>query len=141
MLAQHLIASRGGTPGAAQYPAKALERLLAWRPDAAAIERDANCHYGLFYASQTGTVESTLGQTEVLPGVAAAVVGGVSLFGGRGTLANPVVGALLISMITNGLGLLGLSAGVTFIVQGAVLILAASVDALSRRRAGASLAR
>jgi D-xylose transport system permease protein len=96
---------------------------------------------GLFYASQTGTVESTLGSTQVLPGVAAAVVGGVSLFGGRGRLAHPVVGALLIAMITNGLGLLGLSAGITFIVQGAVLILAASVDALSRKRTGASLAR
>jgi D-xylose transport system permease protein len=96
---------------------------------------------GLFYASQSGTVESTLGQTEVLPGVAAAVVGGVSLFGGRGRLAHPVVGALLITTITNGLGLLGLAAGLTLIVQGAVLILAASVDALSRRRSGASLAR
>jgi D-xylose transport system permease protein len=96
---------------------------------------------GLFFASQTGTVESTLGATQVLPGVAAAVVGGVSLFGGRGRLAHPVIGALLIAMITNGLGLLGLAAGITFIVQGAVLILAASVDALSRRRTGASLAR
>jgi D-xylose transport system permease protein len=96
---------------------------------------------GLFYASQTGTVESSLGQTEVLPGVAAAVVGGVSLFGGRGRLAHPVLGALLISMIYNGLGLLGYSAGVTYMVTGAVLILAASVDALSRRRSGASLAR
>jgi D-xylose transport system permease protein len=96
---------------------------------------------GLFYASQTGTVESSLGQTEVLPGVAAAVVGGVSLFGGRGRLAHPVLGALLISMINNGLGLLGFSAGITFMVTGAVLILAASVDALSRRRSGASLAR
>lgn len=96
---------------------------------------------GLFFISQTGTVESTLGSTQVLPGVAAAVVGGVSLFGGRGRLAYPVIGALLISIITNGLGLLGMSAGFTFIVQGGVLILAASVDALSRRRTGASLTR
>jgi D-xylose transport system permease protein len=45
-------------------------------------------------------------------------------------------------MITNGLGLLGYSAGITFLVTGGVLILAASIDALSRRRAGAtSLAR
>jgi len=96
---------------------------------------------GLLFASQTGTVESTLGATQVLPGVAAAVVGGVSLFGGRGRLVHPVIGALLIAMITNGLGLLGQSAGITFVVQGGVLILAASVDALSRKRTGASLAR
>jgi len=97
---------------------------------------------GLFSASQTGTVESSAGRDIVLSGVAAAVVGGVSLFGGRGRLVQAAVGALLISMITNGLGLLGLSAGVTLLVTGGVLVLAATVDALSRRRSGAtSLAR
>jgi len=97
---------------------------------------------GLFSASQTGTVESSAGRDIVLSGVAAAVVGGVSLFGGRGRLAQAAIGALLISMITNGLGLLGLSAGVTLLVTGGVLVLAATVDALSRRRSGAtSLAR
>ena len=97
---------------------------------------------GLFTASQTGTVESSAGRDIVLSGVAAAVVGGVSLFGGRGRLAQAAVGALLISMITNGLGLLGLSAGITLLVTGGVLVLAATVDALSRRRSGAtSLAR
>jgi D-xylose transport system permease protein len=70
------------------------------------------------------------------------VVGGVSLFGGRGRLSQAAIGALLISMITNGLGLLGFSAGITYLVQGGVLILAATVDALSRRRSGStSLAR
>jgi D-xylose transport system permease protein len=97
---------------------------------------------GLFTASQTGTVESSAGRDIVLPGVAAAVVGGVSLFGGRGRLSQAAIGALLISMITNGLGLLGLSTGITYLVQGGVLILAAAVDALSRRRSGStSLAR
>jgi D-xylose transport system permease protein len=97
---------------------------------------------GLFTASQVGTVESSAGRDIVLNGVAAAVVGGVSLFGGRGRLAQAAVGALLISMITNGLGLLGLSAGITLAITGAVLALAATVDALSRRRSGStSLAR
>jgi D-xylose transport system permease protein len=93
---------------------------------------------GLFTASQVGTVESSAGRDIVLSGVAAAVVGGVSLFGGRGRLAQAAVGALLISMITNGLGLLGLSAGITLAITGAVLALAATVDALSRRRSGAT---
>ena len=97
---------------------------------------------GLFTASQVGTVESSAGRDIVLSGVAAAVVGGVSLFGGRGRLVHAAVGALLISMITNGLGLLGLSAGITLAITGAVLALAATVDAFSRRRTGAtSLAR
>jgi D-xylose transport system permease protein len=97
---------------------------------------------GLFTASQVGIVQATLGRDIVLSGVGAAVVGGVSLFGGRGRLSQAAVGALLISMITNGLGLLGLSAGITFLVTGGVLILAATIDAVSRRRPGvASLVR
>jgi D-xylose transport system permease protein len=97
---------------------------------------------GLFTASQVGIVQATLGRDIVRAGVGAAVIGGVSLFGGRGRLAQAAVGALLISMITNGLGLLGLSAGITFLVTGGVLILAATIDAASRRRPGvASIAR
>ena len=69
---------------------------------------------GLFTASQVGVVQSSTGRDIVLSGVGAAVVGGVSLFGGRGRLLQAAVGALLISMITNGLGLLGYSAGITF---------------------------
>ncbi len=95
---------------------------------------------GLFTISQTGVVQASTGRDIVLPGVGAAVVGGVSLFGGRGRLAQAAVGALLISMITNGLGLLGYSAGITFLVTGGVLIMAASIDALSRRRTGSTSA-
>ena len=78
-------------------------------------------------------MQSSTGRDIVLSGVGAAVVGGVSLFGGRGRFVQAAVGALLISMITNGLGLLGYSAGLTFVVTGGVLILAATIDALSRR--------
>jgi len=96
----------------------------------------------LFTISRTGVVQSSTGRDIVLSGVGAAVVGGVSLFGGRGRLAQAAVGALLIEMISTGLGLLGYSAGFTFVVTGAVLILAATIDALSRRRSGStSLAR
>lgn len=96
---------------------------------------------GLFTASRVGTVGSSFGQTIVLNGVAAAVVGGVSLFGGRGRLVQGAVGALVISMITNGLGLIQLPGGINLLITGGVLVLAATVDALSRKRAGASLAR
>jgi len=65
-----------------------------------------------------------------------SVVGGVSLFGGKGRLMHAAIGALVIATITNGLGLLNLPAGVNLLVTGGVLILAATVDALSRVRSG-----
>jgi D-xylose transport system permease protein len=92
---------------------------------------------GLFTASRIGSVDAAMGRDLVLSGVAAAVVGGVSLFGGRGRLMHAAIGALVIAVITNGLGLLGLPAGANYAVTGGVLILAATVDALSRRRNGA----
>lgn len=96
---------------------------------------------GLFSASKVGSVDAAFGRDIVLSGVAAAVVGGVSLFGGRGRLVHAAVGALVISVITNGLGLLNLGGGVNYLVTGGVLILAATVDAVSRVRAGGSVLR
>jgi D-xylose transport system permease protein len=96
---------------------------------------------GLFSASKVGSVDAAFGRDIVLSGVAAAVVGGVSLFGGRGRLIHGAVGALVIAVITNGLGLLNLPGGVNFLVTGGVLILAATVDAVSRVRAGGTLVR
>lgn len=96
---------------------------------------------GIFSASKVGSVDAAAGREIVLSGVAAAVVGGVSLFGGRGRLVNAAIGALVIAVIANGLGLLNLPAGVNYVVTGLVLILAATVDAVSRVRAGGSLTR
>ena len=94
---------------------------------------------GLLQASRIGSIESTAGREIVLSGVAAAVVGGVSLFGGRGRLAYAAIGALVIAMIDNGLGLIGFPAAATFLITGGVLVAAATVDALSRRRSGVAL--
>jgi D-xylose transport system permease protein len=96
---------------------------------------------GLLHASRIGSIESTSGRSIVLSGVAAAVVGGVSLFGGRGRLAYAAIGALVIAIIDNGLGLIGLPAGANFLITGGVLVAAATIDALSRRRSGVSLTR
>ena len=96
---------------------------------------------GLFHVSRIGVVEAAAGRSIVLSGVAAAVVGGVSLFGGRGRLVHAAIGAMVIAIIDNGLGLLGLSAGISFLGTGSVLALAATIDALSRKRSGGSIAR
>ncbi|MBN9199912.1 MAG: ABC transporter permease, partial [Microbacterium chocolatum] len=93
----------------------------------------------LFSVTRVGSVDAAVGRDIVRSGVAAAVVGGVSLFGGRGRLVHAAIGALVIAVITNGLGLLGLPAGVNLLVTGGVLILAATVDALSRLRSGGAM--
>ncbi|MDH2443161.1 ABC transporter permease [Amnibacterium sp. CER49] len=133
----HLYAV-GGNPEAAR---RAGISVAAIRISAFVLCSTLAIVSGLFQASEVGVVGSSFGQTDVLNGVAAAVVGGVSLFGGRGRLVQGVVGALVITAITNGLGLMSLPGGVNLLITGGVLILAATVDALSRKRAGASLAR
>ena len=94
---------------------------------------------GLVYASQLSVGTPIAGQTYELDAIAAVVVGGTSLFGGKGRLTHAAIGALVIAVIANGLGLLRMPAGLNLIVTGAVLILAATVDALSRLRSGGTV--
>ncbi len=70
--------------------------------------------------------------------VGAAVIGGTSLFGGKGKARDAVIGGLVIATIANGLGLLDQASYINFVVTGGVLLLAASVDAISRRRRSAT---
>lgn len=91
---------------------------------------------GIVLASRTFSVSpNTGGATTLLYAVGAAVIGGTSLFGGRGKIKDAVIGGLVITTIDNGISYITQTAGVVFIVTAAVLLLAASVDALSRRRA------
>ena len=90
---------------------------------------------GLLSASYTGKVSpGSGGGNELLYAVGAAVIGGVSLFGGRGQAIHAVIGGLVIATIPNGLGLLNQASYINLLVTGGVLLLAASVDAISRRR-------
>jgi D-xylose transport system permease protein len=92
---------------------------------------------GIFLASNTGGAQLDLGAGNILLfAVAAAVIGGTSLFGGRGKPRDAILGALVIVMIPNGIGLKpNLGVQHQEIITGAVLLIAAAVDALSRRRA------
>jgi D-xylose transport system permease protein len=91
---------------------------------------------GIFLASNTGGVQLDLGSGNILLfSVAAAVIGGTSLFGGRGKARDAIIGGLVIAIIPNGIGLRpSLPAQYTSVITGAVLLLAAAVDALSRRQ-------
>jgi D-xylose transport system permease protein len=94
---------------------------------------------GIIAASRANSVDPNAGGSNtLLYAVGAAVIGGTSLFGGKGKVRDAILGGAVIATIDNGMGLLGYSAGTKFIVTGLVLLLAASVDALSRRRASAS---
>jgi D-xylose transport system permease protein len=89
---------------------------------------------GIIYASNLGGMSSNfLGGQYVLYAVAAAVIGGVSLFGGRGRMLGAVLGGLVVGVIYNGLLLLGFSAAAQNIWTAIVLLAAVSVDALARR--------
>jgi D-xylose transport system permease protein len=89
---------------------------------------------GIIYASRLGSISSGADTGGlVLFAVAAAVIGGTQLFGGRGKMLHALLGGLIVAAIYNGLGLLGMSAAATDIVTAIVLIAAVSVDSLTRR--------
>jgi D-xylose transport system permease protein len=94
---------------------------------------------GILIASRDNSVSpQTGGQETLLFAVGAAVIGGTSLFGGKGRVTDAVIGGLVIAVINNGMLLLNQPAGTVYMVTGGVLLLAAAVDAISRRRASAS---
>jgi D-xylose transport system permease protein len=78
------------------------------------------------------------GGTYVLYAVAAAVIGGASLFGGRGKAVHALLGGVVIAAVYNGLALLGISTAGTEIATALVLLAAVSVDSLVRRRSASS---
>jgi D-xylose transport system permease protein len=89
---------------------------------------------GIILASRLRSIDTNSGGgTILLYSIAAAVIGGTSLFGGRGNIKSAVLGALVIASIDNGLGLLGLSSGTKFVITGLVLLAAVAVDSFSRR--------
>ncbi|WP_165986871.1 ABC transporter permease subunit [Streptomyces sp. YIM 98790] len=89
---------------------------------------------GLFIAAQSGGASKSLGSGNLLMNViAAAVIGGTSLFGGRGWVWSALLGTLVIQSITIGLDLLGMQSAIQFMITGAVLLIAVTVDSVSRR--------
>ena len=90
---------------------------------------------GIVYASQNGVADSIPGGTLVLYAVAAAVIGGTSLYGGRGRMINALIGGLVIATIYNGMALTQVSASVELMVEGIVLVAAIAIDSLARRGA------
>jgi D-xylose transport system permease protein len=90
---------------------------------------------GIVLAARLNSVDLNAGGgTLLIDAIAAAVIGGTSLFGGRGEVRNALVGALLITTIANGMNTVGYTTGVIYIVTGAILLLAVTFDTIVRQR-------
>jgi len=123
------VLATGGGEQAAGYSgintAKIKFRVLVISSTAAALA-------GMFYAGRLQSGRFQLGEGDELSVIAAAVLGGTSLFGGKGTVIGTIVGALMIGLINNGLILMGLEFSQQLIARGGIIILAV---ALSQKRA------
>ena len=90
---------------------------------------------GILAASRLLAVNQSSGASDLLLNViAAAVIGGTSLFGGRGSVWSALLGALVIGSISNGMELLALPSPIKFMITGGVLLVAVTIEALSRQR-------
>jgi D-xylose transport system permease protein len=89
---------------------------------------------GIVLAARLNSVDLNAGGgTLLIDAIAAAVIGGTSLFGGRGEIRNALIGAALISTVSNGMFILGYTTGPIFMVTGAILLLAVTFDTVFRR--------
>ena len=90
---------------------------------------------GLLLASRINSAQPALGQGYELDAIAAVVIGGTSLSGGTGTILGTIIGAFIMSVLTNGLRILSVAQEWQFVVTGVIIILAVYADILRRKRA------
>ncbi len=98
----------------------------------------AGVFYGiasLLSVARTGVGDPNSGQTENLDAITAVVLGGTSLFGGRGMILGSLVGAIVVGVLRNGLTLMGVSSVYQVLITGILVILAVTIDQLSRKGA------
>ena len=121
----------GNDPEAARLNGIATRRVLL------GVYAIAGLMYGiasLLAVARTGVGDPQAGQTEALDAITAVVLGGTSLFGGRGVVLGTLIGALIVGVFRNGLTLMGVSSIYQILITGILVILAVSVDKLSRRK-------
>lgn len=121
----------GGNPEAARRAGISVARV---RIACFMISASMAAAGGIVFASRLRSVDTGAGGGQIeLNAIAAAVIGGTSLFGGRGRISSALLGALVIMGVDNGMGLLGLSSGAKFVVTAVVLLAAVIVDSVARR--------
>ena len=122
----------GNNPEAARLTGIATPRVLF------CVYLLAGVLYGvasLLSVARTGVGDPNAGQTDNLDAITAVVIGGTSLFGGRGAILGSLVGALIVGVFRNGLTLMGVSSVYQILITGILVILAVGTDQLSRRGA------
>ncbi len=127
---RHIYAT-GNNPDAARLAGVRTRRVLL------AAYTSAGLLYGiaaLVLIGRTGVGDPQAGQSDNLDSITAVVVGGTSLFGGRGGVVGTVIGTLIVGVFRNGLQLMGVAAIYQFLITGVLVIIAVAVDQLSRRR-------
>jgi fructose transport system permease protein len=127
---RHIYAT-GNNPDAARLAGVRTRRVLV------AVYTSAGLLYGiaaLVLIGRTGVGDPQAGQSDNLDSITAVVVGGTSLFGGRGGVVGTVIGTLIVGVFRNGLQLMGVAAIYQFLITGVLVIIAVAVDQLSRRR-------
>ena len=120
----------GDNPEAARLTGIPVKRLLT------GVYMTAGFFYGvagLLLVGRTGVGDPQAGQDGNLESITAVVLGGTSLFGGRGTILGTLIGALIVGVFRNGLQLMGRSSIEQVLITGILVILAVAVDQLSRR--------
>jgi fructose transport system permease protein len=128
---RHIYAT-GNNPEAARLTGIATKRvLLSVYTVAGAIYGIA----GLLLVARTSVGDPQAGQTDNLDSITAVVLGGTSLFGGRGAVLGTLIGALIVGIFRNGLQLMGVASIYQTLITGVLVILAVTVDQISRRRA------
>jgi len=90
----------------------------------------------LVFLARLNSAEGDMGEALTLQAVGAVLIGGTSLFGGTGTLAGTLVGALVLTVVLNGMNLLAISANWQPLITGVIVIVSVAADALSRKRSG-----
>jgi fructose transport system permease protein len=121
----------GNNPEAARLTGIRVRRLLL------GVYTTAGLVYGiaaLLLISRTSVGDPQAGQTDNLDSITAVVLGGTSLFGGRGSVIGTLIGALIVGIVRNGLQLMGVRSIYQVLITGILVILAVAVDQIARRR-------
>jgi ribose transport system permease protein len=88
---------------------------------------------GIVYLARLNSAEAGIGEPLLLPAIAAVLIGGTSLFGGVGSLSGALIGAVILTLVLNGMNLLTISGNWQPLVTGVILLLAAGIDTVARK--------